>query len=80
MSGEAATLLQQALNLNADERYELAQQLLGSLDDDLLPDDPAFHAELTRRLDSITDGTAVLIDGEEVFREARERLRRRRQA
>ena len=41
MSGEADALLQRALNLPPDERYQLAQQLLDSLEgEDLLPDDP----------------------------------------
>ena len=79
MSGEAETLLQQALNLPPDERYQFARRLLDSLDgDDLLPDDPAFHEELNRRLESIANGTAEYVDGEEVFRAISERLRKRR--
>ena len=80
MSESATSLFQQALNLNSDERYELAQQILDTLGDDELPDDPAWRAELDRRLRSVADGTAVLIDGDQVFREARERLQKRRQS
>ena len=80
MSGEADALLQQALNLSPDERYELAQQLLDSLDDDLLPDDPAFHAELNRRLDSIADGTAELLPWDVARENIRAELERRRAA
>jgi putative addiction module component (TIGR02574 family) len=79
MSDAANTLLQQAMNLNPDERYELAQLLLDSLEeDDGLPDDPEWRAELDRRIQSVADGTAVLIDGEEVFRRVKERLEKRR--
>jgi putative addiction module component (TIGR02574 family) len=78
MSDAATTLLQQALNLNADERYDLAQQILDSLEDDDLPEDPVWRAELDRRIQSVADGTAVLMDGEEVFRLAKERLAKRR--
>ena len=80
MSEVATALLQQALNLNADERYELAQQILDSLGDDDLPDDPAWRAEFDRRIAAVADGTAVLIDGEQVFREAKERPQKRRKA
>jgi putative addiction module component (TIGR02574 family) len=81
MSGEATNLLQQALNLPPDERYEFAQRLLDSLDsEDLLPDDPAVRAELERRLKSVEDGTAELIPWEQARENIRAELDRRRAA
>jgi hypothetical protein len=38
----------------------------------------AWQNELQHRLDSISDGTALLIDGETVFQEVREHLARNR--
>ena len=80
MSGEAETLYQQALNLAADERYQLAQRLLFSLADDELPDDPEYRVELDRRLQSIADGTAELVPWEEARDRIRAELDRRRAA
>jgi putative addiction module component (TIGR02574 family) len=81
MSDAAATLLQQALALPPDDRRWLADQLDASLGtgESQLPDDPEYRAELDRRLQSIADGTAILLDGEQVMRELRERLARGRQ-
>ncbi len=82
MSEAATKLLEQLLLLPEDERAEVADRLWDSLGDagaDDPTEDPEFRAELQRRLDSVADGTAELIDGDEVLREARERLRRRRQ-
>jgi putative addiction module component (TIGR02574 family) len=80
MSGDAETLYQQALNLAADERYQLAQRLLDSLAEDEVPDDPEFRAELDRRLQSVADGTAQLIPWEEARETLRAELERRRAA
>ena len=80
MSEAATSLLQQALNLNPDERYEMAQQLLDSLDDadDLLPDDPAWRAELDRRLEEVEKHPERLLDGKTVMAEIRERQQRKK--
>jgi hypothetical protein len=43
---------------------------------DMALNDPEFQAELERRLASVADGTAELIDGEQVMAELRERHRR----
>lgn len=81
MSDTATSLLQQALTLNPDERYELARQLLDSLDaDDPLPDDPTWRAELDRRVRSLSDGTADLKSWEEAKVEIDAELARRRAA
>lgn len=80
MSGEAEALYQQALNLAADERYQLAQRLLDSLAEDELPDDPEFRAELDRRLQAIDDGTDIPVPWEEARETMRAELERRRAA
>src|SRR5690606_35202275 len=51
MTDAANALLQQAMALSPEERYQLAEHLLDSLGGDLLPDDPAFDAEIARRSD-----------------------------
>ena len=75
MSDAATTLLEQALTLPADDRCWLVEQIDASLGscDGQLPDDPEFRAELDRRLRSIADGTAGLLDGEQVMRELMEK-------
>jgi putative addiction module component (TIGR02574 family) len=71
-------LLDQALKLPEEERGELATRLLGSLepDDDDEPDaqewEAAWSAELDHRIREIRDGSAALVDGDEVLAELRE--------
>jgi putative addiction module component (TIGR02574 family) len=71
----AEELLEHALQLPKEQRLRLADQLLDSvdefsqIDDDQL--DPELREELVRRLKSIEDGTAELLDGDEVMRELR---------
>ena len=79
MSKAATKLLEQLLTLPEAERAEIADRLWDSLPAGSVTGDPEYRAELERRLASVSDGTAALIDGERVFREARERLARRRQ-
>jgi putative addiction module component (TIGR02574 family) len=78
MSEAAAKLLEEALHLPPDERVQLAETILDSVDADDLMDDPEFRAELQRRLDSVADGTAVLLEPEDVFARVREHLRQKR--
>jgi putative addiction module component (TIGR02574 family) len=87
MSETATKLLEQLLVLPESERLQIAERLWDSLGDekkqeimDETTDDPTFQAELQRRLDSVANGTAELVDGEQVFREARERLQKRRKS
>ena len=82
MSDAATALLQQALTLTEDDRRWLADQLDATLGpaESQLPDDPAFRAELNRRLQSIADGTAVLIPWEVARENIRVELERRRAA
>ena len=84
MSVTVESLLQQAMALPETEREQLARRLYDTLPP--LPEMPvawaseeeaeaAWQEELQRRLDSIADGTAQLLDGEKVFEELRARLR-----
>jgi putative addiction module component (TIGR02574 family) len=66
-----------ALELDAPERAELAQELLSSLDG--APDTgvaEAWDEELSRRLDEVEAGTARSVDRAEFRRLMQERLRR----
>ena len=85
MSEAAKKLLEQVLTLSEADRLMIADKLWSSLSDeaheeaaDAALNDPEFQAELGRRFASIADGTAELIDGEQVFREARDRLKKSR--
>ena len=80
------SLLEQAKALSDADRAELARRLYDTLPP--LPEVPevwdneeeaeaAWQEELQRRLDSVADGTAQLIDGEQVFAELRARRRER---
>lgn len=82
MSDAAMTLLGQVLALPEDDRRWLADQIDATLGpaESQLPDDPAFRAELDRRLQSIADGTAVLIPWEVARENIRAELERRRAA
>jgi hypothetical protein len=54
-------------------------KLFDGLDgDDLLPDDAAFHAELDKRLEDVSNGTASLIPWDEARDNLRAELQRRR--
>jgi putative addiction module component (TIGR02574 family) len=55
-----------ALQIPADERAELVDRLISSLTDGRRYD-PAWEAEMNRRIDEIEAGTAKTIDAEEVF-------------
>ena len=84
MSETAAKLLEQILTLPKEERLMIAEQLQNDLDDGdheaAVVNDPAFRTELARRIETLASGSAELIDGDQVFREARERLQKRRLA
>jgi hypothetical protein len=70
-------LLEQALQLPDDQRGTLAVQLLRTLE----PDDEeevtsdewqaAWSVEIDRRVHEVDDGTAELLDGDEVLDDAR---------
>ncbi|MEW6246879.1 MAG: addiction module protein [Nitrospirota bacterium] len=72
MSGQSQALLEQALKLPVNERAELAEQLLRSLDPVADRDvEAAWQKEVQRRLSEVERGVAEMIPWEEV----RERLR-----
>lgn len=81
-SPNSEQILAAALELPSDERARLAHELLDSLDDEasLSPEEwvAAWDEEIARRIRAIREGQAELIDGEQVFREARARLAARR--
>jgi putative addiction module component len=71
------SLLEQALRLPDAERGKLAMQLLRTLEpeeeDEVSKEEweAAWSAELDRRVREMDDGSAELLDGDEVLAEAR---------
>jgi hypothetical protein len=75
-------LIAQALALPASERAELAHRLLESLHEDDEPGaDETWNTEVVqvidRRAREVLAGEVEMVDGEDVIRRARERLRSR---
>jgi putative addiction module component (TIGR02574 family) len=72
--------IQELLKLPIEDRARVAKLLLDSLDEE--PDDVDAEAlrvaELARRVRAVADGTAELIDAEEVRRRIAARLREAR--
>ena len=67
----------EALRLPESERAELAHSLVASLDGPADADvEPAWDAQILRRLAEIDSGTAELIDREELRRRMRARMSR----
>jgi hypothetical protein len=70
-------LLEQALQLTDDQRGTLAVQLLRTLEptdgEEIAEDEwqAAWSFEIDRRIREVDDGTAELIDGDEVLADAR---------
>ncbi|MFO0823824.1 MAG: addiction module protein [Gemmataceae bacterium] len=80
MSELATKLLEQLLALPEAERAQIAERLNESLDEQLEDEiDPAFQAELERRLREVEEHPERLLDGKQVMAELREHLRRKRQ-
>lgn len=70
------TLFAQALELPEDERGELAERLLGTLDpggDELTGDawEAAWASEIDQRVREIRSGRVALVDGADVMAEIR---------
>jgi putative addiction module component (TIGR02574 family) len=63
-------LLPRALELPEDERLRLAEELIISVNPPgvMSVDDAGFAAEIIRRSNSIHDGTAITIFGEEMMK------------
>jgi putative addiction module component (TIGR02574 family) len=58
-----AEIMSQVFALPADERYELAQHLLDSIDDSAAEElDERFIAELQRRREEMLRGEQVIVD------------------
>jgi putative addiction module component (TIGR02574 family) len=69
-------LSKKALALSVEERVQLAQGLLESVERDADPDvEAAWEVEIARRIAECERGEAKLIPAEEVFAEVRRRLR-----
>jgi putative addiction module component (TIGR02574 family) len=68
-------ILEQALRLPKEQRLRLADRIFQSVEDEGWPADvhPSWKAEIARRLKSIKDATAVLIDGEEHLQRLRDK-------
>lgn len=70
---DATALLAVALKLPREDRAKIAEGLLVSLDEsDTAGVAIAWREESRRRLEQIKDGTAVLHDGVDVLKEARQ--------
>lgn len=75
MDTQAQQILQAALALPHDDRVEIAESLILSLDDEAAVEiEEAWAIEINRRLESIDRGEVKMIPMEEVMREMRERL------
>ena len=75
MNSHAEQILQSALSLNPDDRVEIAESLILSLDAERAAEiEAAWAAEIKLRLESIDKGEVQLIPAEEVMRAMRERL------
>jgi putative addiction module component (TIGR02574 family) len=75
MDTQAEQVLQTALSLSADDRAEIVDSLLVSLDEERAAEIEAAWAEvIKRRIDQIDTGQVKLIPSDEVMRSMRERL------
>jgi putative addiction module component (TIGR02574 family) len=72
MSSLLAELSQRARELPLEERAQLAEDLLESLQEQPTPDiEAAWDAELLKRIGEYERGEAKLVSAEDVFAEAR---------
>lgn len=72
MSSLLEELLQTARTLTADERRQLAHELLESVEREVAPDiQAAWDAEIAKRVACYERGDATLIAAEDVFAAAR---------
>jgi putative addiction module component (TIGR02574 family) len=71
MTSQARKILQEALKLPKKDRLYLVEALQDSVEpvESQKEVDAAWRKEIVRRVKSIKDGTAVLLDGDEVVRE-----------
>jgi putative addiction module component (TIGR02574 family) len=75
MNTQAKQVLQSALALDPDDRVEIAETLMLSLDEKRAAEiEAAWAQEIERRIESIDKGHVKLIPADQVMREMRERL------
>lgn len=73
MTANPKTVLEAALSLPADDRVELAERLIHSLDEtEQAAVEAAWNEEIDRRLAAIENGTATLLTHEEALRPVKE--------
>lgn len=80
MTSRAQDLLREALTLPAEERADVAAELLASLEDRAEPAgdiEAAWAAEIERRARLVLSGTSPGVPWDDVKRRAEEELRRR---
>jgi putative addiction module component (TIGR02574 family) len=80
MSGNAQAVLEQAKRLSAEERIELARELLASVDEDEEAGTPeeieaAWEDEIRRRDEQVLAGGGGAHDAEDVLAEAERMIR-----
>lgn len=80
MTPEASEVLAKAMQLSAQERELIIDELVESLDDGPSEDgaEEAWSQEIKRRVDEIRSGKVKMIPGEEVERQLAARMRRAR--
>jgi putative addiction module component (TIGR02574 family) len=75
MDTQAQQILQTALTLPPDDRVEIAESLILSLDEDIAAEiETAWNEEIRRRIESIDKGEAKMIPWDDAIRSMRERL------
>jgi putative addiction module component (TIGR02574 family) len=75
MDTQAQQILQSALQLPYDERVEIAELLMLSLDEQTAVElNALWGEEIRRRIESIDSGRVKMIPADDVMREMRERL------
>ena len=76
MSGKTKSVLDAALALPADDRAEIAERLMLSLDEQRQREiEDAWAAEIQRRMDEVDRGEVAMIPADEAMRRIRERKR-----
>ena len=76
MNRDAKSILDAALSLPPEERAEIAERLMLSLDDQYYEEiEKAWDAELQRRVREVDSGEVLLIPADEAMRSILERRR-----
>jgi putative addiction module component (TIGR02574 family) len=75
MDTQAEQILQTALRLPVDDRAEIAESLIQSIDEERAAEiEAAWAEEIRRRIEEIDNGQAQMVPWDEVIRSMRERL------